>query len=216
MLFSPAFERYRAMPILDHLFKKENALDIKIKEVFANMPVLHTERLDLVKISPEHAADMYEYSCDPDVTKYLTWSCHSSVKETERYVKLLQKKYLQGVFNDFGIIHRESGKFIGTSGFTSFDYDKNTAEIGYVIAKPYWGQGFAVEASRRVMEFGFEEFGLEGYFAKCMEGNDASMRVMQKLGMSFEGIYRNGMFIKGSYKTIIVYNVTRENYERTV
>ena len=45
-----------------------------------------------------------------------------------------------------------------------------------------------------------------------MEGNDGSMAVMKKLGMSFEGIYKNGMFIKGSYKTIIVYNVTKEKY----
>ena len=64
----------------------------EIKETFANPPTLNTQRLDLVKISPEHAEDMYEYSRDPDVTKYLTWSCHSSVKETERYIKLLQKK----------------------------------------------------------------------------------------------------------------------------
>ena len=194
------------------LFKKENALENKVRECFADPPALHTQRLDLVKISPEHAEDMYEYSCQPDVTKYLTWSCHSSVKETERYIKLLQKKYTQGVFNDFGLVHRESGKFIGTCGFTSFDYQNSTAEIGYVISKDFWGMGLAVEACRAVMEFGFENFGLSGFCAKCMEGNDASMRVMQKLGMSFEGIYKNGMFIKGSYKTIIVYNVTKEKY----
>jgi len=199
------------MPFLD-IFKKENSLDIKIKEVFSDPPTLHTQRLDLVKISPEHAEDMYSYSCDPDVTRYLTWSCHSSVKETERYIKLLQKKYSSGVFNDWGLILKESGKFIGTCGFTSFDYEKNTGEIGYVLAKPYWGQGFAVEAARAVMEFGFDNFGLCGYCAKCIEGNDASMRVMQKLGMSFEGIYKNGMFIKGAYKTIIVYNVAKEKY----
>ena len=190
------------MPFLD-IFKKDTCLDRKVKEVFANPPTLHTQRLDLVKISPEHAADMYEYSCDSDVTKYLTWSCHSSVKETERYIKLLQKKYTQGVFNDWG-------------GFTSFDYEKNSAEIGYVLSKDFWGQGLAVEAARCVMEFGFENFSLSGFCAKCMEGNDASMRVMQKLGMSFEGIYKNGMFIKGAYKTIIVYNITREKYEGTV
>jgi len=199
------------MPFLD-IFKKENSLDIKIKEVFANPPTLHTDRLELVKISPEHAEDMYEYSSDPDVTKYLTWSCHTCVKETERYIKLLQKKYTAGVFNDWGLIHKESGKFIGTCGFTSFDYEKNTAEIGYVISKDYWGKGLAQEAAKCVMEFGFDTFGLSGYCAKCMEGNDASMRVMQKLGMSFENIYKNGMFIKGSYKTIIVYNVTKEKY----
>ena len=198
------------MPFLE-IFKK-SSLDAKITEVFANPPTLETERLRLVKISPEHAADMYEYSCDPDVTKYLTWSCHSSEKETERYIKLLQKKYTAGVFNDWGLIHKESGKLIGTCGFTSFDHEKNTAEIGYVLAKPYWGEGYAVEAARCVMEFGFENFGLCGYCAKCMEGNDSSMRVMQKLGMCFEGIYKNGMFIKGAYKTIIVYNVTKEKY----
>ena len=194
------------------VFKKDNSLDIKIKEVFACPPTLETERLRLVKISPEHAEDMYEYSCDPDVTKYLTWSCHSSVKETERYIKLLQKKYTAGVFNDWGLIEKSSGKFIGTCGFTSFDYEKNTAEIGYVLNKSYWGKGYAAEAAGCVMEFGFDNFGLDGYCAKCMEGNDSSMRVMQKVGMSFEGIYKNGMFIKGAYKTIIVYNVTKEKY----
>ena len=198
------------MPFLE-IFKK-SSLDAKITEVFANPPTLETERLRLVKISPEHAADIYEYSCDPDVTKYLTWSCHSSQKETERYIKLLQKKYTAGVFNDWGLVLKESGKFIGTCGFTSFDYEKNTAEIGYVLNQAYWGKGYAVEAARCVMEFGFENFGLCGYCAKCMEGNDSSMRVMQKLGMSFEGIYKNGMFIKGAYKTIIVYNVTKEKY----
>ncbi|MBO4950815.1 MAG: GNAT family N-acetyltransferase [Clostridia bacterium] len=199
------------MPFLD-IFKKDSSLDIKIKETFANPPTLSTQRLLLVKISPEHASDMYEYSCDPDVTRYLTWSCHSSVKETERYIKLLQKRYTAGVFNDWGLIHKETGKFIGTCGFTSFDYEKNTAEIGYVLSKDFWGQGLAAEAARAVMEFGFENFGLDGYCAKCIEGNDASMRVMQKVGMTFEGIYKNGMFIKGSYKTIIVYNVTKEKY----
>ena len=199
------------MPFLD-LFKKDNSLDTKVREVFSNLPTLETERLRLVKISPEHAEDMYAYSCDPDVTKYLTWSCHSSVKETERYIRLLQKKYAVGVFNDWGLVHKETGKFIGTCGFTSFDCENNTAEIGYVLSKDYWGMGLAVEAAKRVMEFGFETFGLDGFCAKCMEGNDASMKVMQKIGMSFENIYKNGMFIKGSYKTIIVYRVTKEKY----
>ena len=123
------------MPFLD-IFKKDSSLDIKIKETFANPPTLSTQRLLLVNISPEHASDMYEYSCDPDVTRYLTWSCHSSVKETERYIKLLQKRYTAGVFNDWGLIHKETGKFIGTCGFTSFDYEKNTAEIAAELANP--------------------------------------------------------------------------------
>ena len=189
---------------------KSYPLEAKVKEVFANPPTLETERLLLVKIEPHHAEDMYEYSCDSEVTKDLTWSCHNSVKETERYIKLLQKKYARGYFNDFGLIHKESGKFIGTCGFTAFDYDANTAEIGYVLARPYWGMGLAMEAAQRVMKFGIDEFSLSGFCAKCMEGNDASFRVMQKCGMVLEGIYKNSMFIKGSYKTIIICKGTAE------
>ncbi len=200
------------MPFLDIFKPEKSGLEAKIIETFSNPPTLSTERLDLVKISAEHSGDMYEYSCDSEVTKYLTWSCHSSPKETERYIKLLQRKYQSGVFNDWGLIYRQTGKFIGTCGFTSFDYNENTAEIGYVLARPYWGMGLAAEAARAVMEFGFENFGLFGFSAKCIEGNSASMRVMQKLGMSLEGLYRNAMFIKGEYKNIVVYKVNREKY----
>lgn len=200
------------MPIFDFLKDGKSNLEVKVKDFFAVPSSLSTDRLLLTKICPQHSADMYEYSCDPDVVKYLTWSTHSSPKETERYVNLLQKKYLRGTFNDFGLIYRETGKFIGTCGFTSFDYRENSAEIGYVLAKPYWGCGLALEAARSVMEFGFEYFGLSSFCAKCIQGNDASMRVMQKLGMSLSGVYTNGMFIKGSYKTIIVYSVTKEDY----
>ncbi len=200
------------MPFLDIFNPRQSGLEAKVKEVFANVPTLETERLLLTKIVPEFYADMFEYSSDPDVTKYLTWSCHKTEKETERYIKLLQKKYQTGIFNDFGLVHKESGKFIGTCGFTSFDYDKNTAEIGYVLNQSFWGHGLAAEAARCVMEFGFDSLSLSGFCAKCMEGNDSSMRVMQKIGMSFENMYRNSMFIKGEYKTIIIYSVTKEKY----
>ncbi len=183
---------------------KEGTLEYNVKKTFENPPTLQSKRLLFVKIEPQYAQDMFEYSCDDDVTRYLTWSSHSSLKETERYIKLLQKKYASGVFNDWGLVYKENGKFIGTCGFTSFDYEANTAEIGYVLSKSYWGMGLASEAALTVMKFGIESFGLLGFCAKCMQGNDASLRVMQKCGMTLEGIYRNSMFIKGEYKTITV------------
>ena len=155
---------------------------------------------------------MFEYSGDTEVTKYLTWSPHASAKETERYIRVLQKKYADGSFNDWGLILKETGKFIGTCGYTSFDYAANTAEVGYVLGKPYWGQGLAAEAVKCVMRYGFEVFGLDGFTAKYMEGNDASGRVMQKCGMTLEGVYRHSMYIKGEFKNIVVYHVTKEQF----
>ncbi|MBP5245099.1 MAG: GNAT family N-acetyltransferase [Clostridia bacterium] len=183
-----------------------------VASTFKNLPKLETERLILCKITEDYAEDMFEYASDADVTKYLTWYPHSSVTETRRYIQLLQKKYNEGVFHDFGILLKENGKFIGTCGYTSIDYKENTAEIGYVLSKEYWGREIMPEAVKELMKFGFEKLGFSGYNAKCMEGNDASTKVMSKCGMTFEGMYRHSMYIKGEFKNIIVYKITKEEF----
>ena len=185
---------------------QESKLETKIKEVFSNPPTLETKRLFLVKIGQEHAHDMFRYSSDPDVTKYLTWSCHSSLNQTQRHIKFLEKKYKSGVFNDWGIVEKLSGRMIGTCGFTAFDEKENMAEIGYVLAKDMWGKGYAKESADRVMQFAREVFGLDSFCAKCIEGNNASISVMKKCGLTeLVGVYKNSMYIKGEYKTIVVY-----------
>lgn len=186
----------------------------KIRKVFKDPPELSSTRLIYKKILPENSADMYEYSRLPEVTRYLLWTPHVSITQTERYIKLLQKKYDSGAFWDFGLTHRESGKFIGTCGITSFDEKDNSIEIGYVLSPSFWGKGYATEAAQTVMKFCFESFGVEKICAKFMEGNNASMRVMAKLGMTLEGIYRNSMFVKGEYKTIHVYEITKDDFEK--
>lgn len=188
------------------------ALGDKIKEAFKNPPQLESERLIYKKIVPENAEDMYEYSKLCEVTKYLLWTPHRSLGQTERYVKLLQKKYASGSFWDFGLNYRENGKFIGTCGITSFDEESGTVEIGYVLSPDYWGKGLAPEAASTVMRYCFEALGAERICGKFIEGNNGSMRVMMKLGMTLEGIYRHSMYVKGEYKTIHVYHITKEKF----
>lgn len=192
--------------------KNQNLISEKIKSTFKDVPVLESERMIYKKIVPENSADMFEYSCLEDVTRYLLWTPHVSLTQTERYIKLLQKKYDSGAFWDFGLTDKESGKFIGTCGITSFDDKEKSIEIGYVLSPSFWGKGYATEAARTVMKFCFDTFGADKICAKFMEGNNASMRVMTKLGMKLEGIYKNSMFVKGEYKTIYVYEVTKEDF----
>ena len=73
--------------------------------------------------------------------------------------------------------------------------------------------GIAVEAVREVMRFGFETLQLHRIEAKFIEGNTASLRVMEKTGMRFEGYHRDSMLIKGTYRTIGVCGILREEYE---
>ena len=91
---------------------------------------------------------------------------------------------------------------IGTCGFTSFSYDHNSAEIGYVLNPAYWGQGIAAEAVRAVLDVGFIKLNLHRIEARFMMGNDRSRRVMEKSGMTFEGFQRDAMYVLDEYRTI--------------
>ena len=190
----------------------ERPLSEKVRDTFKCPPELESERLIYKKILPENAQDMYDYSKLEEVTRYLLWTPHISLVQTEKYIKLLQKKYDNGSFWDFGLNYKENGKFIGTCGITSTEDETYTVEIGYVLAPEYWGKGIATEAAMNVMRYCFETFGAKRICGKFMEGNNGSMHVMTKLGMTLEGIYRRSMYVKGDYKTIHVYEITRERF----
>jgi len=183
-----------------------------IYKIFSNIPTLYTDRLVLRKISMDDTDDMYEYSKDPEVTKYLLWSPHPDKAYTFEYISYLQNRYKTGDFFDWAIICPESEKMIGTCGFTRFDFQHNSAEIGYVINPEYRGKGIATEASARIIRYGFEELALNRIECKYMIENAASRRVMEKNGMIFEGIRRQGMLIKGNYKDIGICSVLREDF----
>ncbi len=77
------------------------------------------------------------------------------------------------------------GELIGICGFTIDD--DGDAELGYWIGKPYWGRGYATEAARAVMAYGFSKGGVRRFVCKHLDGNEASARVIKKLGFRFTG-----------------------------
>jgi [ribosomal protein S5]-alanine N-acetyltransferase len=86
----------------------------------------------------------------------------------------------------FAITLRSNGTLIGTIGLRIDPADER-AELGYWIGKPYWNQGYCTEAARAILDFGFQQLGLNRIFAHHFARNPASGRVMQKLGMAHEG-----------------------------
>ena len=184
----------------------------EIYRIFSNIPTLQTKRLTLRRLMVSDAFDMYEYAKNSEVTEYLTWDAHPDPAHTREYLQYLGTHYNVGDFFDWGVILEQEDKMIGTCGFTRFDYNNNCGEVGYVINPAYRGREIAPEALMKVMEFGFERLGLNRIEAKFMEGNQSSMRVMEKVGMTFEGYHRSSMFIKGEYKTIGVSAILRDEY----
>lgn len=185
----------------------------EIYHIFSHIPTLQTSHLTLRKMMVSDAMDMFAYAQNEEVTKYLTWKAHTDVMYTREYLQYIGTHYAIGDFFDWAVVLTEEDRMIGTCGFTRFDYANNIGEVGYVLNPEYWGRGIAVEAVREVMRFGFENLQLHRIEAKFIEGNTASLRVMEKTGMRFEGYHRDSMLIKGTYRTIGVCGILREEYE---
>lgn len=184
----------------------------RIKDIFSHIPAFETQRLILRRIRMSDYSDMYEYSSDPDVTRYLTWYPHKTIDESREYAEYLQKRYNDGKFFDWGIEYKDNQKFVGTCGFTTINLPNNQAEVGYVLSKNYWGQGIIPEALQIIMDFGFNYLGFDKIDARFLDGNERSCKVMKKMGMDFEKVLYNSMHIKGDYRTVHTYSITREKF----
>lgn len=112
-----------------------------------------------------------------------------------------------------GIEYKDTGKLIGTIDYISWNTQHKSAEIGYVLSQDYWGKGVMTEAAKEVIAFGFEQMDLTRIQAKCFAENIGSERVMQKSGMTFEGILRKSMFIKGAHRDLKMYSILKEEYK---
>jgi [ribosomal protein S5]-alanine N-acetyltransferase len=178
---------------------------MNILEKFADVPKIETERLILRKITLDDAEDMYLYASNEEVTRYVTWDTHSSLSDTIEFINTFLPQYDAL----WGIELKENGKFIGTVHFVWWQPEHNSAEIGYVLSKEYWGKGLITEAARAITSFGFDSMNIVRIQARCFLENKGSERVMKKLGMSFEGISRKVMYVKGEHKDLKVYSILK-------
>lgn len=192
--------------------KKDERRRKMSKLFFQNTPQLETERLLLRKLVPEDAADIFEYAADDDVAKYMSWDTHKTLEDSQRFINFTLDRYIKDDAGEWGIILKESGKLIGAVGFHGFDKKNSRAEIGYVLGRRYWGKGIMPEAVRRVLRFAFNELNLNRIECVHALPNEKSGRVMQKTGMTFEGIARERIFVKGKYWDVKQYAILRSDW----
>jgi RimJ/RimL family protein N-acetyltransferase len=87
------------------------------------------------------------------------------------------------------------------------------AELGYWIGVPYWNHGYASEAARRVVNWGFQYLGLNRIYAQHFADNPASGRVMQKIGMQYEGTLRQPFIRLGEARDSVCYGILKDEWE---
>ena len=152
---------------------------------------LETDRLILRRFTLDDAMDMYRnWASDPEVTKFLTWKTYESPETADTILKIWVENYEQPDFYQWAIELKEIGQPVGSISVVRLNNKVESAEIGYCIGKAWWHQGFTSEALERVMRFLFDEVGVNRVEARHDVNNPNSGKVMQKCGMTLEGIHR--------------------------
>jgi ribosomal-protein-alanine N-acetyltransferase len=170
---------------------------------------LSTPRLDLVALTLAHAPVVFAYASDPEISRLVDWPRHETIDDSRRFVARSMVGYAQGGHYEWGLMRRSDQAFLGTCGFGEIDVARRVADVGYVLAKPYWRQGYATEAVAAVLQFGFLQLGLRLIEAQALPENAASLRVMAKLGMRYRET-RPMNHDHGSSRAVSVWQIERE------
>ena len=148
---------------------------------------IKTERLVLRRYSPADAIEIFEcYAQDEKVTRFLTWRPHQSMEDTKAFVSDRIAVWDQGDDCTWELTTTD-GKLIGGIGLRIRAFK---ADLGYVIGRSYWGNGYATEALRTVVQWALRQPQIFRVWAVCDIENVASARVMEKCGMMKEGVLR--------------------------
>ncbi len=186
---------------------------MNISDVFSDLPTLETERVLLRKFTIDDANDMFEYSSVPDVSDFVPWEPHKTIEDSYGFINYILKQYEDSKLAPWAIVLKENQKVIGTIDFVAWFPQHHRAEIGFILSKEYWGKGLILEAATKVIEFGFDKMSLNKINAPCMVENVQSARVLQKLGMTLEGVMKDEYFIKGKFRDMAVYSILKKEFQ---
>ena len=174
------------------------------------MKTIETERLILRTWRLEDFGDFYEYASDPSIGPSAGWKPHTDRMESLNILI----SFIEG--NEvFAVEDKISGKAIGSIGLHP-DRKRNNPNvrmIGYVLAKPFWGRGLALEAVNAVLEFAFKDSNLSMVSVYHFPFNQQSKRVIEKAGFSLEGVLKEATILpNGQITDDVCYSLKKEEY----
>ena len=174
---------------------------------------LETERLSLRPHRADDWAAVAAYANHPDVLRYRPDSVRSpaQIQADLQHLVAAQQREPRTSYH-FAVTLKDTQRLIGWCGLSIKDRERQVAELGYDLDRAYWRLGYTTEAARAVAGWGFTILKLHRIFAECHPANAGSMRVMQKLGMAYEGHLRENVWVKGSWWDTIIYAILEREW----
>lgn len=147
--------------------------------------ILETPRLILTEITLDLVQEMYTMYTTPEVHRYTGEPMIESIEEMAKAIETRVHNYTKYGYGRWATLLKEDQRFIGWAGLAYLpEFDE--IDLGYRFLPQFWGYGYATEASKAILHYGFERLNLEKIIAIAMKENKASIRVMEKVGMQFD------------------------------
>lgn len=177
-----------------------------------SLPRLETERLILRPFHMDDAPLVHAYLSDERITVNMRRIPHPcSLEWVENYLRQATTEDIGQGRYQFAVDRKSDQQLVGRINIR-VTKEHHHAEIGYWIGVPHWGQGYATEAGRRILRFGFKDLGLHRIIGTCYSWNAASARVLQHLGMRYEMTMRQDTFKNGKFADSQVYGILRDEF----
>lgn len=174
-------------------------------------PTLETERLFLRPFLISDAQEVRRLGGDPEVVDTLFTLNLCTAGVAHQWIVHQYEHFEKGEWINFAITDRQSGHLLGSVGL-DINRSDHHAEIMYWVGKMYWGRGYATEAARVTLAYGFNELRLHRVYARYLSRNPASGRVLEKLGMVWEGRLRQHLKKRGVHDDLDIMGILRSEF----
>jgi [ribosomal protein S5]-alanine N-acetyltransferase len=172
---------------------------------------LEGDRVLLRALSLTDAEEMFPFVSDPEVTRFLPWEPAPNVETVHHFLQEQVLRRKRGDSLGFALILRETGRMIGSTDLMELKAVKGQAELGYLLARPYWGQGIMTEAATLTAAYAFRALNIGRLCAWADQENTGSRRVMEKLGMHLAGT--EVRIVKNESRPYVRYEILRSVWE---
>ena len=172
-----------------------------------------TERLCLREFACDDWRAVLGYQRDPRYLRYYPWDNRTEA-DVQAFVATFRQWQTEQPRRRFqiAVVRRADGRLIGNCGIRRKPGNDWEADIGYELAPDFWGHGFATEAARAIVDFGFRDLGLRRISSWCIADNLASARVLERLGFQYEGRLRRNEYFKGRWWDTLLYGLLSDEW----
>lgn len=176
-----------------------------------SFPILTTQRLSLRQFTQADAGDIQHLVSSKEVAAGTFLPHPYETGFAEQWLAERQTAYEQGIAISFAIVLASPQRLIGSISLDIVSPHQH-ARMGYWLGIAYWNQGYCTEAVKAVLQYGFTGRQLHRIYAPHFKGNEASGRVLQKVGMTYEGRMREHYVRFGQYVDLELYGMLRREF----